>query len=158
MTASSSQKQPQGSKKARAAAARLAAVQAVYQMMMNEQQANTVISEYKLHRLGEEVDGEEMVTPDGGLFQHIVSGVDSRMNALEDMIAAALQKNGKSKPAEPLLNAILLCGAFEMLGSLDIDPPLIVSDYLNVTHAFYETGESKLVHAVLDAVKAAVRP
>jgi N utilization substance protein B len=152
------QPKPQGSKKARAASARLAAVQAVYQILANDQSAESVISEYKLQkRLGAPLDGVEMVTPDGVLFQDVVKGVYDRMNALEDMIAAALQKAGKGKPSEPLLMAILLCGAFEILNHLDIDAPLILSDYLNVTHAFYEQGESKLVNAVLDSIKTAVR-
>lgn len=148
---------PQGSKIARSSAARLAAVQAVYQMLGNNQSAQSVISEYRLHRLGEKVDGVEMVTPDGILFQTIVEGVYDRMNTLEDMIVAALQKNGKSKPSEPLLMSILLCGTFELLMNLDVDAPVILSDYLNVTHAFYEQGESKLVNALLDAIKKAVR-
>lgn len=151
------QKKPEGSKKARAAAARLAGVQAVYQMLANDQSAESVISEYKLHRIGNTLDGAEMVTPDGVLFQLVVQGVYDRMNALEDMIAAALQKSGKSKPAEPLLMAILLCGSFELLANLDVDAPLILSDYLNVTHAFYDQGESKLVNAILDSVKTAIR-
>lgn len=150
-------KKPQGSKKAQAATARLAAVQAVYQILTNDQSAQAVISEYKLHRLGKEEGCAEMVTPDGVLFQAVVEGVYERMNALEDMIGAAFQKAGKTKPSEPLLMAILLCGAYELLNHLDTDAPLIVSDYLNVTHAFYELGESKLVNAILDSVKSSIR-
>ncbi|HEY8192256.1 MAG TPA: transcription antitermination factor NusB, partial [Alphaproteobacteria bacterium] len=143
MTSASQSAKPQGSKKARASAARLAAVQAVYQILANEQSSASVISEYKLHRLGKPVDGEEMVTPDGALFQTVVDGVYQRMNLLEEMIESAMKSGKKSKPSEPLLMAILLCGAFELLANLDIDAPVIVSDYLNVTHAFYEQGESK---------------
>ncbi|MDB5491374.1 MAG: nusB family protein [Micavibrio sp.] len=150
-------KKPQGSKKAQAAAARLAAVQAVYQILTNEQDAQSVLSEYKLHRLGKDIDGEAMVTPDGVLLEAVVTGVYDRMNALEDAITSAFQKAGKSKPAEPLLISILLCGAYELLAHLDIDAPLIVSDYLNVTHAFYEQGEAKLVNGILDTIKKAIR-
>ncbi|MGZ9097730.1 MAG: transcription antitermination protein NusB [Micavibrio sp.] len=157
MTDASKQQKPQGSKIARSSAARLAAVQAVYQILSNQQSADSVIAEYRLHRLGQPVEGAAMVTPDGDLFQTIVSGVYERMNALEDMIAAALQKNGKSKPSEPLLMAVLLCGAYELLDNRAVDAPIILSDYLNVTHAFYEQGESRLVNAVLDAIKAVIR-
>jgi N utilization substance protein B len=79
------------------------------------------------------------------------------MNALEDMIIAALQKSNKTKPSEPLLMAILLCGAFELLDNQEVDAPVILSDYLNVTHAFYEQGESRLVNAILDSIKAVIR-
>ena len=150
-------KKPEGSKKARAAAARLAAVQAVYQILTNEQSAGSVISEYKLHRFDKPLDDVDMVTPDGVLFQAITEGVYARMNELEEMISAALQKSGKAKPTEPLLMAIFLCGAYELLSHLDTDAPLIISDYLNVTHAFYESGESKLINAVLESVKSAIR-
>lgn len=148
---------PQGSKIARASAARLAAVQAVYQVLSNNQSAESVISEYRLHRLGKPVDGEEFVTPDGVLFEMVVRGVYDRMNALEDMIAAALQKSNKTKPAEPLLMSILLCGSYELLDNQSVDAPVILSDYLNVTHAFYEQGESRLVNAILDSVKSVIR-
>lgn len=148
---------PQGSKIARASAARLAAVQAVYQVLSNDQSAESVINEYRLHRFGKPVDGQEFVTPDGVLFEMVVRGVYDRMNALEDMIVAALQKNNKTKPSEPLLMAILLCGAFELLDNQDVDAPVILSDYLNVTHAFYEQGESRLVNAILDSVKSVIR-
>ena len=151
------QQKTKGSKIARSSAARLAAVQAVYQTIANNQSASSVISEYRLHRLGAPVDGEEMITPDGILFETVVKGVYERMNALEDMIVAALQKNNKSKPSEPLLMAILLCGAFELLDNRDVDAPVILSDYLNVTHAFYDQGESRLVNAILDAIKTAIR-
>lgn len=154
---SSQPKKPQGSKKAQAAAARLAAVQAVYQVLTNEQSAQSVLSEYRLHRLGKEVAGEEMVTPDGTLFESVVIGVYDRMNVLDDAISAAFQKSGKTTPSEPLLMAILLCGAFELFAHLDIDAPLIVSDYINVAHAFYEQGEAKLVNAILDTIKKAIR-
>lgn len=151
-------KQPQGSKIARASAARLAAAQAVYQLMTNEQDAAAVINEYRLYRLGKPVDDVEMVTPDGVLFQTIVDGVYNRMSLLLEMIADATGKGGKTTPAEPLLLAIMLCGAWELLANPDVDAPVILSDYLNVTHAFYEQGEAKFVNGVLDTVKKSTRP
>lgn len=157
MSESVQPKKPQGSKIARASAARLAAAQAVYQIITNEQSADAVVNEYRLYRLGKPVDDVEMVTPDGVLFEMIVKGVYERLNLLEDMIADAAGKGGKKKPAEPLLLSIMLCGAFELLVNLDVDAPVIVADYLNVTHAFYEQGEAKFMNGVLDAVKLAVR-
>lgn len=157
MTEPEKQHKPQGSKIARASAARLAATQAVYQIMTNEQSAQSVVSEYKLYRLGKPVDDVEMVTPDGVLFQAIVEGVYERMNHLEGLVADAAAKGGKTAPVEPLLMAVLLCGAWELFANHDIDAPVIVSDYLNVTHAFYEQGEAKLVNGMLDAIRQAVR-
>ena len=148
-------KKEKGSKVARASAARLASVQAVYQILTNDQTAASVISEYRLHRFGEVLDGEEMVTPDGVLFHDVVNGVYARLNEVEDMVKAAMP--GKSLEKEPLLMAVMLCGAWELLSRLDVDTPVIVSDYLNVTHAFYDQGENKLVNAVLDKISTSVR-
>jgi N utilization substance protein B len=147
-------KKNHGSKKARASAARLAAVQALYQMEGNGQGASSVIKEYIDFRLGEPVDGEEMVSPDAELFSKLVSGVEERRADLSGMVSGA---SGREKLAEPLLNCILLCGAYELMARHDVDAPIIISDYLHVTEAFYDQGEKKLVNAVLDKIADNVR-
>ncbi len=141
------------SKKARMSAARLAAVQAVYQMMANKQGPDSVIEEYRERRLGKPVDGQAMVMPEQELFADIVLGVDVRRAELE----AILVKPGQQVPAEPLLRSILLCGTWELLAQVDTDGPLIIAEYLNVTHAFFDQGEARLINGVLDRVKGEVR-
>ena len=143
-----------GSKKAQSSAARLAAVQAVYQMDGNAQTAPSVVREFVDFRLGEPVDEQAMVTPDRESFTRIVSGVAERRDDLDHMIAATL---GRERPPEPLIRAILLCGAWELLAHGDIDAPVIVSDYLHVTDAFYDVGEKKLVNGVLDRIATNLR-
>ena len=156
-------KQNTGSKIARLSAARLAAVQAVYQMRAGEQSARDIVSEYRTHHLGQPVEGQAMVAPDTELFAHIVGGVESRMEDLRGIIDASLVVQDSSKPThcldstERLLGSILLCGSYELLAHHDIDAPLIIADYLDVTHAFYEGNEAKLVNAVLDRIRKAVR-
>lgn len=135
----------QGSRKARNTAARLAAVQALYQMRGNDQTASSVVREYIDFRLGEKIEGEAMVSPDKELFSALVTGVDNRRADLESMIEAAA-----GRKVEALLNCILLCGAYELLAHSEIDAPLIISDYLHVTDAFYDQSEKKLVNAILD--------
>lgn len=152
-----------GSKIARLSAARLAAVQAVYQMKANDQTAGEIISEFKSHRLGKSLDGEQLIQPDGILFTSIIEGVSTREDDLSTLIEASMQtqEEGKSSNSaasvEPLLWSIMMCGAFELLAHHDIDVPIIISDYLEVTHAFYEGGEAKLVNAVLDRIAGNVR-
>ncbi|MGH9810901.1 MAG: transcription antitermination factor NusB [Terriglobia bacterium] len=143
-----------GSNKAQGSAARLAAVQALYQMEGNAQTASSVIREYMDFRFGEKLDGEAMVTPDGEQFSRLVSGVAERKGDLDHMIAATL---GRERPTDRLLSCILLCGAWELLARTEIDAPVIISDYLHVTEAFYDQGEKKLVNAVLDKIAANVR-
>lgn len=154
----SSNSASQGSKIARLSAARLAAVQAVYQMKANDQDARSIITEFRTHRLGKPTEGQNMVTPDGNLFTSIVAGVSDREADLKGIIDATLrgQKEGSARNSEvsiePLLWSILMCGAFELLAHHDTDVPIIISDYLEVTHAFYEGGEAKLVNGVLDRI------
>lgn len=146
-----------GSPIARLTAARLAAVQAVYQMGLNEQTAAEVIGEYKLHRLGKPVDGEAMVLADGVLFEDIVRGLSHRTDDARSLLNNALGKRGEGKGVEPLLHAILLCGTYEVMAHGQYDAPVIISDYVNVAKSFYDDGAPQLVNAVLDAVNKAVR-
>ncbi len=142
-----------GSKKARQSAARLAATQAVYQMVANQQKASSVIEEYLIHRSGMEIDGEEMIPPDSTIFRSIVKGVERRKAELLPMVQERL--NGRE--VEPLLFGLMLCGAYEILEHEDIDAPIIIADYMNVTNAFYSSNEPKLVNAVLDGLCNIIR-
>jgi transcription antitermination protein NusB len=142
-----------GSKKARMSAARLAAVQALYRMMLNRDTATTVIREFAAYRFNEKIDDEDMVLPDGILFERIVKGLDMRRGEVELLVTERL---GDRVP-EPLLMSVLLCGAYELLAHTDIDAPIIIADYLHVTKAFYDKSEAGLVNAVLDALRPLVR-
>ena len=147
------------SQNARNSAARLAAVQALYQFKSNEDLVPMLVEEYRQYRLGKAIDEVETVMPDSLLFERILKGVTQHNDTVQEMLAAALNKDGQQKmvPAEPLLNAILSCGAYELMSHQDIDAPILIDDYLNVTHAFYDQGEHKLVNAVLDRVKKMTR-
>ena len=160
VSASNNKVKKTGSQKARNSAARLLAVQAVYQMHKNDQSAEAVIKEYLEHRVGVDPDGDEMVSPNEDHFALVVRGVEEHVAQLGDMIR---QNRGKapeeemSSKKEPLLQAIFLCAAFELMVLQSIDAPLIIADYLHVTHAFYDKGEAKLVNALLDSLAKTVR-
>jgi N utilization substance protein B len=149
-----------GSPIARKSAARLAAVQAVYQMGLNDQKAPEVIAEFMEHRLGKSVDGEAMVRADGILFEQVVRGLELRIEDAKELVTKALGKRsseGKSAGVEPLLHAIMLCGTYELMAHGMTDAPVIISDYVNVAHSFYEDSAPQLVNGVLDTVSKAVR-
>lgn len=148
-----------GSKTARFTSSRLHAVQAVYQSIVREQDAKSLVKEYIAHRFAEPLDsGEAKVEPDAALFSLIVSNVTDRYDDLDYMITQALKdKNKEGGRAEPLLKAIFLCGACELLVNSDTDAPVIISDYIDITHSFYDKGESGLVNAVLDRIHKALR-
>ena len=153
MTESPLKKASKSSRKARSTAARLCAVQAVYQALQLKVAPDTLLEEYIQHRVGMELDGSEMVQPDGVLFTNLLKGVTVRWNDLQQLITPRL----KSATVEPLITAILVCGAYELLTHHDIDAPIIISDYLHVTHGFFEGFESKLVNGVLDALAKELR-
>lgn len=148
-----------GSQKARNSAARLLAVQTVYQMHKNDQDAESAIKEFLEHRAGVDIDGDgEMVSPDADHYALIVRGVNEHQAQLNEMIALNRgEKGSNTQKTEPLLQAIFLCGAFELMVLQAIDAPVIISDYLHVAHAFYDEGEAKLVNALLDSIRKTVR-
>lgn len=137
-----------GSRKARSTSARLFAVQAVYQAIQTEQRPINLVNEYLQHNIGMDLEDGEMVTPDENLFKSIISGVTNRSEDLGEILKGKLP----STEIDSLLKSILLCGVYEILGHTDIDAPIIISDYINVTHGFYAGSEPKLVNGVLDAV------
>ena len=153
MTESAHKKASKSSRKARQTAARLFAVQAVYQALQLKVSPASLLDEYIQHHVGMDLDGQEMVQPDGVLFTGIVKGVDERMTDLQQMIAPRL----KNVAMEPLLAAVLLCGAYELLAHAEIDAPIIISDYIDVTHGFFEGAQPKLVNGVLDALAKEIR-
>ena len=148
-------KQKTGSQKARNSAARLLGVQAVYQMYKNDQDAKAVVKEYLIHRIGMEVDGERMVSANEEHFAKLVQGVEEHFEQLSEMVKQNRTKD--SSKQEPLLHALLLSGAYELMMMPSIDYPIILSDYVHVAQAFFDDNESKLVNAVLDSIRKTVR-
>ena len=145
-----------GSNFARASAARLMAVQAVYQMMYSHASAQSVIEDYLYHRsgsnLGEDV---EAMPPDGGLFSAIVQGVQQDSQNLDAVIATYSGRHWRELDA--LLQAILRCFAYEVINHSRIDAPILISDYIEVTKAFYDRDEARLVNGITDAMAKDIR-
>jgi N utilization substance protein B len=147
------------SQTAKALSARLFAVQGVYQFLLNQTSMRTVLAQYLEDAEDAEVEGEKLVTPDGRLLKKILLGVDGRLNDLGDILSHHYKKNREGETVQPeiLLKSILLCGAYEILAHDDIDAPIIINDYLNVAHGFYEKGEVSLINGILDSVSKALR-
>ncbi len=138
--------------------ARLMAVQAVYQMAVNNKEPAFVVSEYLSHRTGQSIDGETMVDPDQKLFTNLVLGVAERREDLTAIVNANRpQKEGQTYPDEPLLMAVMLCGVYELLAHQDTDFPIIISSYVDVAKAFFTGGEPSLVNGVLDSARKVIR-
>ena len=150
--------QQKPSANAKRSSARLMAVQAVYQMAVNRKEPAFVVDEYLFLRKNMEIDGETLVEPDGTLFTNIVLGVAERLDDLKTIVSANRpQKEGQIQVDEPLLMAVFLCGAYELMSHHDIDSPVIISSYVDVAKAFFEGGEPGLVNGVLDSIGKIIR-
>ena len=143
--------EPKQDRKAnRRGAARLAAVQALYQMDIAGTDLSDILAEYESHRLGGEVDGDKYLPADAVLFREIVRGVVTDQRALDPVIDNALSKGWPLKRVEALVRAVLRAGCFELQNRKDIPARVIVSEYVDVANAFVDRDETGMVNAVHD--------
>jgi len=138
-------------------AARLAAVQALYQMDVAGSGIMEVIAEYENFRLGKEIDGAQYAAADPQWFRAIVSGVVEKQTTLDPMIRAALTEDWPLSRLDSTLRAILRAGAWELSARSDVPVAVVVSEYLDIAKAFYSDDEPKLVNAVLDRLARRIR-
>ena len=131
-------------------AARLAAVQALYQMDVSGSGISEIVSEYEQLRIGKEVDGEEYLDADLSWFRGLVSGVVQNQRVLDPAINDTLPDDWPLARIDILLRALLRCGAFELFHRKDVPDKVVISEYLEIAKAFFEAEEPKLVNAVLD--------
>ena len=141
----------------RRGAARLAAVQALYQMDIAGTDLNESLAQFESHWLGSEVEGEKYLPADAALFRDVVRGVVADQRALDPAIDAALAKGWPLKRIEALLRAVLRAGAFELQSRKDIPARVIVSEYVDVANAFVDRDETGMVNAVLDMLARSAR-
>ncbi len=139
-------------------AARLAAVQALYQMEVGGAQLADVLGEFEIHRLGKEVDGEQYREADAAWFRDLVSGVVAEQRAVDPFIHKALTEDWPLKRIDTTLRAILRAAAFELMRRKDVPARVVINEYIDVTKAFYEGDEPRLVNGVIDRLAHELRP
>ena len=150
-------RKPTVSKGKRRSAARLAAVQALYQLEVAGGAAESVVGEFNRYRFGGELDGQQLVEADPALFGELVLGVTQRREEIDAQLESVLQGEWDFSSLELLIREILRAGAFEILMRPDIDPPLSISEYVDVTKAFFEKREPALVNGILDRLAREAR-
>jgi N utilization substance protein B len=139
-------------------AARLAAVQALYQLeMSDEPKPKLVVEEYINHRLGQEIEGDQYVEADAALFTDITLGAWERRAEVEETLTPALSKDWPMDRLESIIRAILRAGGYELVARPDVPTAVIINEYVDVAHGFYERTEASFVNGVLDKVAKAVR-
>jgi transcription antitermination protein NusB len=142
----------------RRSAARLAAVQALYQIDLGGGAPEAVIAEFRVHRFGREIDGENYGDADTQLFAEIVAGVVERQAELDRALSGALTPDWPLERLETVLRAILRAGAFELLALAEVPARVVISEYLDIAHAFFAGKEPGLVNGVLDHIAHRLRP
>ncbi len=138
-------------------AARLAAVQALYQMDIAGTALHEILAEFESHWLGNEVEGSQYLPAEAAFFRDIVGGAVREQRKLDPMIDTALSAGWPLKRVEALLRAVLRAGAFELDQRKDIPARVIVSEYVDVANAFVDRDETGMVNAVLDTLARQLR-
>lgn len=137
--------------------ARLAAVQALYQMDVAGTGLLEIAAEYEAFRLGKEVDGVQYLEADPQWFRAILAGVVENQKVVDPVIREALTEDWPLSRLDATLRAVLRAGVYELMKRQDVPVAVIVSEYVDIARAFYEDDEPKLVNAVLDRVSRRVR-
>ena len=141
-------------------AARLAAIQALYQMELVGLQADTVVEEFLAHRLNADAPREEpsFGEADKTLFVELTRGAAAQGEAVDRTIAGALSPDWPLARLEAVLRAILRVGVYELAHRRDVPPEIAINEYVDIAHAFYAGKEPGMVNGVLDKIARDLRP
>ncbi|HZV56278.1 MAG TPA: transcription antitermination factor NusB [Sphingobium sp.] len=138
-------------------AARLAAVQALYQMEMEGTPLPLLLHEFHQHRLGATIEDVTYHPAEHAFFDDVVKGVDARRAEIDTLIAGKLASGWTLERLDKPMRQILRAGAYELLARADVPTGTVISEYVDVAHAFYDKREAGFVNGLLDAVAKAAR-
>jgi transcription antitermination protein NusB len=138
-------------------AARLAAVQALYQMDLTGAGLSEIVAEYESLRLGKEIDGEQYAEADPAWFRAVMAGVVAGQKRIDPDIQAALPANWPLARIDTLLRAVLRAGVYELSERKDVPARAIITEYVDIAHAFFSGEEPGLVNGVLDRIGRRLR-
>jgi N utilization substance protein B len=139
------------------AAARLAAVQALYQHEMEGTPVPQLLNEFHQHRLGATIEDAEYHDADVLFFDDLVKGVTARREEVDAIVASKLAAGWSLDRLDKPMRQILRAGTYELLARADVPVGVVINEYLDVTDAFYDRREKGFVNGLLDAVAKAVR-
>jgi len=138
-------------------AARLAAVQALYQTEMEGTPLAKLLHEFHEHRLGATIEDETYADAEVDFFDDIVSGVDARREEIDALIAQRLADGWSLDRLDRPMRAILRAGAYELVARPDVPVATVITEYVDVAHAFFDKRETGFVNGLLDAIAKAAR-
>lgn len=147
----------------RRSAARLAAVQALYEMDLAGADADAVLDGFRAQRwrseTGDDADPDRATpgAPDPAALEEIFIGAARRCGEIDALIAGALNRDWSLDRLEVLLRAVLRAGTYELLASPAVPPKVVITEYVKVANAFFGASETGLVNGVLDRIARDVR-
>ena len=147
-----------GSKRQKRSAARLYAVQALFQMEASGQTAEAIVREFEDHRFGASYDGDEMAEGDADLFRALVDTAVNNQALIDQATDRALVERWPIARIDPTIRALLRAAGGEFLDG-DTPPKVIITEFVDVAHAFFPEGrEPRFVNAVLDHMAHEIMP
>ncbi len=138
-------------------AARLAAVQALYQQHMEQTKLAKLLDEFHQHRLGREIEDDQYADADVDFFDDVVSGVDARRDEIDEKLTEKLSESWTIARLDKTMLQILRAGSYELMARNDVKVGVVINEYVDVAKAFFDDKEAKFVNGVLDAVAKSVR-
>jgi len=138
-------------------AARLAAVQALYQWQEGQDAPSIIVDQFLSVRTGEAGEGGMRRDADKPLFKDVVEGAASHKDELQEIVSAALAEDWTWNRVDRLVRAILLAGAYELVHRRDVPSKVAINEYVEIAHAFYDKSEPTFVNFVLDRVARQMR-
>ncbi|MCL9983622.1 MAG: transcription antitermination factor NusB [Erythrobacter sp.] len=143
-------------------AARLAAVQALYQQHMESTALNKLLDEFHQHRLGRTIDDDdfddaEYADAEVPFFDDVVRGVDARRDEIDALLAGKLAAGWSLARLDKSMLQVLRAGTYELLARQDVPVAVAISEYVDVAKAFFDDGQAKFVNGILDAVAKEAR-
>lgn len=138
-------------------AARLAAVQALYQREMGGDPVPKLLMEFHSHRLGQEIEGAEYLAADQLFFDDVVAGVAARQDELDGLISAALAQGWAIDRLDRPMRALLRAGVYELLARPDVPAATVIDEYVDVSHAFHDDKLARFANGLLDTVARNIR-
>lgn len=138
-------------------AARLAAVQALYQMETTGQGVEATIREFRDFRLGQDIEGEKLHAADAAFFADILRGAVETQSKLDPYLQRQLAEGWRLARLDATVRAILRAGLYEMIRRADVPYKVVINEYVDVARAFFDGDEPGFVNAVLDAAAKEAR-
>ena len=138
-------------------AARLAAVQALYQMEMEATPLAKLLREFHEHRLGATIEDDTYAEAEVDFFDDLVTGADARRSEIDALITARLAEGWSLERLDRPMRAILRAGAYELIARPDVPVATVITEHVDVAHAFFDKREAGFVNGLLDAIAKAAR-